>query len=92
LNAYILSSHRIFKGEMMAHYYYVDHSRQQCSGESESSDLGNNQQLPFYCSQEIHHGKYYLFGQAIWIICQLLSKILSLIFVFFLQKNFFVLI
>jgi hypothetical protein len=62
-------------GEMMVHYYYVDHSKQQSSAQSEASDRGNNQQLPFACSSEILHGNFFLFGQAIWIICQLLGKI-----------------
>ncbi len=62
-------------GEMMVHYYYVDHSKQQSSAQSEASDRGNNPQLPFACSSEILHGNFFLFGQAIWIICQLLGKI-----------------
>jgi hypothetical protein len=62
-------------GEMMVHYYYVDHSRQQSSAQSETSDRGNNQQLPFACSSEILYGNFFLFGQAVWIICQLLGKI-----------------
>ncbi|CAF4668611.1 unnamed protein product [Rotaria sp. Silwood1] len=67
------------KGEMMVHYYYVDHSKQQSSAQSESSDRGNNQQLPFACSSEILHGNFFLFGQAIWIICQLLvDKVLTI--------------
>ncbi len=59
----------------MVHYYYVDHSRQQSSAQSETSDRGNNQQLPFACSSEILYGNFFLFGQAVWIICQLLGKI-----------------
>ncbi|CAF4215472.1 unnamed protein product [Rotaria sp. Silwood2] len=65
--------------EMMVHYYYVDHSKQQSSAQSESSDRGTNHQLPFACSSEILHGNFFLFGQAIWIICQLLvDKVLTI--------------
>lgn len=76
-----------FEGEMMAHYYYIDHTKQQSSEQSESSDRGNNQQLPFNCSAEILHGKFFLFGQSIWIVCQLLGRIISLIF--FYHNKFF---
>ena len=58
----------------MVHYYYVDHSKQLSSAQSEASDRGNNQQLPFGCSSEILHGNFFLFGQAVWIICQLLGE------------------
>ncbi|CAF0730666.1 unnamed protein product [Adineta ricciae] len=65
--------------EMMVHYYYVDHSRQQSCAQSESSDRGNNQQLPFACSSEILRGHFFLLGQAVWIICQLLvDKLLTI--------------
>ena len=60
---------------MMVHYYYIDHSKQQNSAQSESSDRGNNQQLAFASSSEVLQGNFFLFGQAIWIICQLLGKI-----------------
>jgi hypothetical protein len=59
---------------MMVHYYYVDHSKTS-SAQSEASDRGNNQQSSFSCSSEILHGNFFLFGQAVWIICQLLGKI-----------------
>jgi hypothetical protein len=59
---------------MMVHYYYIDHSKQQSSGQSESSERSNNQQLPFNCSSEVLHGKFFLFGQSVWIICQLLGR------------------
>jgi hypothetical protein len=61
-------------GEMMVHYYYVDHSKQHSSAQSEASDRGNNQQTSFSCSSEILYGNYFLFGQAVWIICQLLGN------------------
>jgi hypothetical protein len=61
-------------GEMMVHYYYVDHSKTS-SAQSETSDRGNYQQSSFSCSSEILHGNFFLFGQAVWIICQLLGKI-----------------
>jgi len=64
-----------YKGEMMVHYYYMDHSKQQSSGQSESSERSNNQQLSFSPSSEVLHGKFFLFGQSVWIICQLLGKI-----------------
>jgi len=70
-------------GEMMVHYYYVDHSKQQSSAQSETSDRGNNQQLPFACSSEILYGNFFLFGQAVWIICQLLGKIFLEILIIF---------
>ena len=57
----------------MVHHYYVDHSKQQSSAQSETSDRGNNQQLTFVSSSEILHGHFFLFGQAIWFICQLLG-------------------
>ncbi len=63
----------------MVHYYYIDHSKQQSSGQSESSERSNNQQLSFSSSSEVLHGKFFLFGQSVWIICQLLGKIISLI-------------
>ena len=64
---------------MMVHYYFVDHSRQQSSVQSEASDRGNNQQSAFGCSSEILHGNFFLFGQAVWIICQLLvDKLLTI--------------
>ena len=61
----------------MVHYYFVDHSKQQSSGQSDGSDRDVNQQLPLGCSAEILHGNFFLFGQAVWIICQLLGKISS---------------
>ena len=61
----------------MTHYYYIDHSKQQSSGQSESSERSVNQQVTFNCSQEILHGKFFLFGQSIWIVCQLLGRISS---------------
>ena len=73
-----------FKGDMMPHYYYIDHSKQQSSAQSESSDRGNNQQLSFNCSEEILHGKFFLIGQSVWIVCQLLGRICF--FVFFNKK------
>jgi hypothetical protein len=30
--------------------------------------------LPFNCSSEVLHGKFFLFGQSVWIICQLLGR------------------
>lgn len=59
----------------MAHYYYVDHSKQQSSAQSEASDRGNYQPMSFSCSSEILHGNFFLFGQSTWIICQLLGRI-----------------
>jgi hypothetical protein len=73
-----------FKGDMMAHYYYIDHAKQQSSAQSDGSDRGNNQQLPFICSGEILHGKFFLFGQSVWIVCQLLGRICFLIKSFYL--------
>jgi hypothetical protein len=58
----------------MVHYYYIDHSKQQSSGQSESSEPSNNPQLTFNSSTEILHGRFFLFGQSIWIICQLLGR------------------
>lgn len=58
----------------MPHYYYIDHSKQQSSGQSESSEPSNSQQLIFNCSSEVLHGRFFLFGQSVWIICQLLGK------------------
>ncbi|CAF3730787.1 unnamed protein product, partial [Rotaria sordida] len=70
---------RTTEGEMMVHYYYVDHSKQQNNTQSDSSDRGDNHQLPFSSSDEILHGNFFLFGQAIWIICQLLvDKVLTI--------------
>lgn len=74
-------------GEMMVHHYYVDHSRQQSSAQSEASDRGNNQQLPFVCSSEVLRGQFFLFGQAVWIICQLLGKTVGSIPEGFLRKG-----
>ena len=55
----------------MVHYYYIDHSKQH----NESNEPRNNQQqFPFVSSSEVLHGKFFLFGQSIWIICQLLGK------------------
>jgi len=65
---------------MMAHYYYIDHSKQHSSAQSDSSDRNSNPNLPFSCSAEVLHGKFFLFGQAVWIICQLLSKTFFLAF------------
>ncbi|CAF1332030.1 unnamed protein product [Adineta steineri] len=62
--------------DMMVHYYYVDHLKQQNSSQSDSSNRNNDQQRTFSCSAEVLHGKYFLFGQSIWIICQLLSTII----------------
>lgn len=59
---------------MMVHYYYIDHSKQQSSGQSESSERSNNHQLSFNSSSEILHGRFFLFGQSVWIICQLLGR------------------
>jgi hypothetical protein len=64
----------------MVHYYYIDHSKQQSSAQSDSSDRNSNPNLPFSCSAEVLHGKFFLFGQAVWIICQLLSKTFFLSF------------
>ncbi|CAF1304767.1 unnamed protein product [Adineta steineri] len=65
--------------DMMVHYYYVDHLKQQNSSQSDSSNRNNDQQRTFSCSAEVLHGKYFLFGQSIWIICQLLNdKILTI--------------
>lgn len=61
----------------MVHYYYIDHSKQQSSGQSESSERSNNQQVSFSSSGEILNGKFFLFGQSVWIICQLLGKIIA---------------
>jgi hypothetical protein len=72
---------------MMVHYYYIDHSKQQSSEQSESSERGNNQQLPFNCSSEVLSGNFFLFGQSIWIICQLLGKILFYFYFLLLKKN-----
>lgn len=60
----------------MAHYYYIDHSKQQqqSSGQSESSEHSNNQPVTFNCSSEILHGRFFLFGQSVWIVCQLLGN------------------
>jgi hypothetical protein len=73
---------------MMTHYYYIDHSKQQSSGQSDSSEPNNNQQLIFISSSEILHGRFFRFGQSIWIICQLLGKIsffqIKIFFGFFL--------
>ncbi|CAF4191209.1 unnamed protein product, partial [Rotaria sordida] len=45
----------------------------------DSSDRGNNHQISFPCSSEILHGNFFLFGQAIRIICQLLvDKVLTI--------------
>ncbi|CAF1192207.1 unnamed protein product [Rotaria sordida] len=64
--------------DMMAHYYYIDHAKQQSSAESESSDRSTIQQTSFACSTEILQGNFFLFGQAVWIICQLLvDKLLT---------------
>jgi hypothetical protein len=60
----------------------MDHSKQQSSGQSESSERSNNQQPSFSPSSEVLHGKFFLFGQSVWIICQLLGKI-----IFFSIKN-----
>jgi hypothetical protein len=75
-----------YKGEMMVHYYYIDHSKQQSSGQSESSEPSNNnnQQPSFSPSSEVLHGNFFLLGQSVWIICQLLGKI---IYIFFSIKN-----
>lgn len=62
-------------GEMMVHYYYVDHSRHYSSAQSEASDRGNNQSTQMSSSSEILRGNFFLFGQSIWIICQLLGKL-----------------
>ncbi|CAF1001658.1 unnamed protein product [Adineta steineri] len=65
--------------DMMVHYYYVDHLKQQNSSQSDSSNRNNDQQRTFSCSAEVLYGKYFLFGQSIWIICQLLNdKILTI--------------
>ena len=58
----------------MVHYYYIDHTKQQSSGQSESSERSNNPQVAFNPSGEILNGKFFLFGQSVWIICQLLGK------------------
>jgi hypothetical protein len=71
---------------MMVHYYYIDHSKQPSSGQSESSGEGNKSQpLPFNSSSEVLNGRFFLFGQSIWIICQLLGKIIF----FSIKRNFF---
>lgn len=62
---------------MMVHYYYVDHSKQQSSNQSDGSDRGSNPQIQMTCSSEILNGNFFLFGQSIWIICQLLGKSLN---------------
>ncbi|CAF4534486.1 unnamed protein product [Rotaria socialis] len=68
----------LVKGEIMVHYYYIDHSQQQSSGNSESSERSNNQQSQFVSSGEVLDGNVFLFGQAVWIICQLLvDKLLT---------------
>ncbi|CAF4607882.1 unnamed protein product [Rotaria socialis] len=65
--------------EMMAHYYYVDHSKQQSSTQSEGSDRGSNPPVSMADSSEILHGNFFLFGQSVWIICQLLvDKVLTI--------------
>ncbi|UJR13940.1 hypothetical protein I4U23_000943 [Adineta vaga] len=61
------------KGDMMPHYYYIDHTKQQSSNQSDSSDLNSNQKVSYNCSSEILRGKYFLLGQSVWIICQLLT-------------------
>lgn len=59
----------------MPHYYYIDHNKQS-SAQSDSSDRGHQHaQSQFVSSSEILHGKYFLFGQSVWIICQLLGTI-----------------
>ena len=59
----------------MPHYYYLDHSKQMSSGQSESSDHHPAaQHVPFQCSSEILNGNFFLLGQSVWIICQLLGK------------------
>ena len=60
---------------MMPHYYYIDHSKQADGGQSDSRDHGNHQPLTFICSEEILRGKFFLFGQSIWIVCQLLGRL-----------------
>ncbi|CAF3556475.1 unnamed protein product [Rotaria socialis] len=68
----------LVKGKIMVHYYYIDHSQQQSSGNSESSERSNNQQSQFVSSGEVLDGNVFLFGQAVWIICQLLvDKLLT---------------
>ena len=63
----------------MPHFYYIDHSKQHSSAQSDASDRGNNLQLPFVCSSEILQGYFFLFGQSVWIICQLLGRIYILL-------------
>ncbi|CAF2643856.1 unnamed protein product [Rotaria sp. Silwood2] len=78
LNALNPLLRRTTEGDMMAHYYYIDHAKQQSSAESESSERSTNQQIPFACSAEILQGNFFLFGQSVWIICQLLvDKLLT---------------
>ncbi|CAF1066408.1 unnamed protein product [Rotaria sp. Silwood1] len=78
LNALNPLLRRTTEGDMMVHYYYVDHAKQQSSAESESSERSTSQQTSFACSSEILQGNFFLFGQAIWIICQLLvDKLLT---------------
>ncbi|CAF0784844.1 unnamed protein product, partial [Didymodactylos carnosus] len=61
--------------EMMIHYFYIDQAKQQSSSQSETSERGggNNQNL-FVPSQEILNGNFFLLGQSVWIICQLLLE------------------
>lgn len=58
----------------MPHYYFLDHSKLMSSGQSESSDQHPGAQLQFQCSSEILNGNFFLLGQSIWIICQLLGE------------------
>lgn len=69
----------------MVHYYYVDHSKPQSSAESECSERSINQQSAFTCSGEVLRGNFFLFGQSVWIICQLLGIVHFC--VFFVHKT-----
>lgn len=57
----------------MVHYYFIDHGRQASSALSDISDRGHLHQMPFACSSEILYGNFFLFGQAVWVVCQLLG-------------------
>lgn len=72
----------------MVHYYYIDHAKQQSSADSESSERGNNQAASFSCSGEILQGNFFLFGQAVWIVCQLLGKNEFLYFRSLIEERF----
>jgi hypothetical protein len=61
-------------GKILAHYYYHDHSQQVYHEQNETNERKNVQQSTLTGSSEALDGNYFLLGQSIWFICQLLGR------------------